>query len=327
MPLRRLAGWTRSHATQKALVAVFAGSLAAAGLAACSGSSAPSDPAAPQMYDPAGCNPIEHEAGKTTVVDIAFDGLERSYRLFVPTTYDSTAPTPLTLNWHGLGSNGGQQEAYTGTVIGEEQGYLIAFPNGVGNAFNAGRCCSGAANPPHQEDDVGFARAVVADIASRFCVDRRRIFSTGMSNGGYMSERLACNASDLVAAVAPVSALGYSIQKCEPTRPVPIIVFNGTEDPLVRYTGAETSTAIWAERNGCDPEPVVIEREGDFCERWEDCSKGATVEFCTINGMEHCWPSDTLDIVLPGFCRTGGLGPIDATDDMYAFFADHPMVD
>ena len=98
MPPRKLACWIGSRTTRKTLVAVLAGGLATAGLAACSGSSAPSDPAAPQSYDPAGCNPVEHEPGKTTVVDIAFDGLDRSYRLFVPTSYDSTAPTPLTLN-------------------------------------------------------------------------------------------------------------------------------------------------------------------------------------------------------------------------------------
>ena len=311
----------------KAVSAMLAGVLAIAGVAACSGSSEPIDPSAPQKFDAAGCTPSEHELGKTTVVDIEFDGLDRSYRLFVPTGYDSAEPTPLTLNWHGLGSNGAQQEAYTGTVVAEDRGYIVAFPNGVGRSFNAGLCCSGSGNPPHEEDDVGFARAIVDDIASRFCVDRRRIFSTGMSNGGYMSERLACNASDLVAAVAPVSALGYAVRNCAPTRPVPIIAFNGTEDPLVRYSGATTTMATWAERNGCNAEPIVIEREGDYCERWEGCAEGATAEFCTINDMEHCWPSDEINIVLPGFCNSGGFGPIDATDDMYDFFEAHPLVD
>ncbi|MDG1957675.1 MAG: PHB depolymerase family esterase [Candidatus Binatia bacterium] len=298
------------------------------GLAACSGSSAaPPDPAAPQAFNAEGCTPVDYETGQTTVVDIEFDGLDRSYRLFLPTGYDSAAPTPLTLNWHGLTSTSSQQEAYTGTAIAEERGYILAFPMGIGNAFNGGGCCSQFGNPPHSEDDVGFARAIVDDIASQFCVDRRRIYSTGMSNGGYMSERLACNASDLFAAVAPVSALGYPVPNCEPGRPVPLLAFNGTEDPLVSYDGSTQSAQIWAARNGCDPEPVRAARDGDYCERWLSCTDGAEVEHCTIVGMEHCWPSDTQDIVLPGFCATGGLGPIDANNDMYDFFAAHPMVD
>ena len=298
------------------------------GLAACSGSSnTPPDPAAPQAFNAEGCTPVDYEAGQTTVVDIEFDGLDRSYRLFLPTDYDSAAPTPLTLNWHGLGSTSSQQEAYTGTAIAEERGYILAFPMGIGNSFNGGGCCSQLSNPPHSEDDVGFARAIVDDIASQFCVDRRRIYSTGMSNGGYMTERLACNASDLFAAVAPVSALGAPAPDCAPTRAVPMIAFNGTEDPLVRYAGTVPSLEAWVERYGCDPEPIREEREGDYCRIWESCNDDAVIEHCTIVGMEHCWPSDTVDIVIPGFCSTGGLGLIDANNDMYDFFAAHPLLD
>lgn len=305
-------------------------SLAVLGLSACSGSSAPlipPDPAAPEVYNPEGCTPADFERGQTREVQIEFDGLDRSYRLYVPTSYNSDTPTPLTLNWHGLTSNSGQQEAYTGTSIGEDRGYILAFPMGVGNAFNGGGCCGQFANPPHSEDDVGFARAIVDEIASHFCVDRRRIYSTGVSNGGYMTERLACNASDLFAAVAPVAALGYPIPECEPSRPVPLLAFNGTEDPLVSYDRSTQSAQVWAARNGCQPEPVRAERDGDYCERWQSCTDGAVVEHCSMVGMQHCWPSDTLDIVIPGICSTGGLGPIDANNDMYDFFAAHPMMD
>jgi polyhydroxybutyrate depolymerase len=309
------------RAPLRATVAV----LAALGLAACSGSSPAPD--APQAYSSEGCMPSVYETGLTNEVDIEFDGLNRSYRLYIPTTYDNETPTPLTLNWHGLTSTSSQQEAYTGTTIAEERGYILAFPMGIGNSFNGGGCCSQFGNPSHSEDDVGFARAIVDDIAGNLCVDRRRIYSTGMSNGGYMTERLACNASDLFAAVAPVAALGAPVPDCAPTRPVPLIAFNGTADPLVSYAGTVPSLEAWVARNGCDPEPVREERDGDYCRRWESCDDGAVIEHCTIVGMEHCWPSDSIDIVLPGFCSTGGLGPIDANNDMYDFFAAHPLLD
>jgi polyhydroxybutyrate depolymerase len=281
-----------------------------------------------QAFDPAGCEASGLTAGETTVVAIEHDGLSRSYRVFVASGVDPGAPTPLVVNWHGLTSNAFQQESYAGNAIAEERGYIVAYPEGLGNpnngqSFNGGNCCSQLGRPPHMADDVGFGRAIVADVASKLCVDRRRIYSTGMSNGGYMTDYNACQAADLYAAAAPVSALGIPRAQCAPSRPIPILSFNGTEDPLVGYPISQNSMWLWAERNGCSGEPQRENFGASYCDRWDDCASGVVVEACTITGMQHCWPGNPL--VLPGFCATGGLSDIDANQRMYDFFAQHTL--
>jgi polyhydroxybutyrate depolymerase len=144
-----------------------------------------------------------------------------------------------------------------------------------------------------------------------------------MSNGGYMTDFNACEAADLYAAAAPVSALGIPRSGCEPTRPIPILSFNGTDDPLVNYSNSQVSMRAWAERNGCTGEPTRESFGASFCDTWSDCAGGVEVEACTITGMEHCWPGNLL--VLPGFCETGGLADIDANQRMYDFFARHVL--
>ncbi len=278
-------------------------------------------------FDGAGCEANGLPVGVTTVVEIEHDGLLRSYRVHVPDGVDPNSETPLVVNWHGLGSNALEQEAYAGNAEAAARGYIVAYPNGLGNpggqSFNAVNCCSQLGSPKHMADDVGFGRAVVADVASKLCVDRTRIYSTGMSNGGFMSDYNACAAADLYAAVAPVSALGAPRIECDPSRPIPILSFNGTADPLVRYDVSQESMRLWAERNGCSGEPEVEAIEDSFCETWSDCADGVEVVACTITGMEHCWPGNTL--VLPGFCRTGGLEVVDANVRMYDFFEAHRL--
>jgi polyhydroxybutyrate depolymerase len=291
----------------------------------CGGSSPENGPAGPVAFDPLGCDEVALTLGASSEIAIEHDGLERSYRLYVPSEIDNSTPTPLILNWHGLGSDSIEQEVYSGTAIVEERGYIAAYPKGLGRSFNAGFCCSSRGNPPHQADDVGFARAIVADVASRLCIDKQRIYSSGMSNGGYMSEHLACHAADLVAAVAPVSAQGGNPGNCTPSRPVPMISFNGTEDPLVSYAGSQLTLAGWAERNSCKAGPRREEVGGAYCDYWDSCAEDADVVHCTVPGMAHCWPGDPLGIVIPGFCETGGLEILDANQVMYDFFEQHTL--
>jgi polyhydroxybutyrate depolymerase len=315
---------TRRARIAFALMALFA--------IACGGSSgggAAGGPNGGEPFSEVGCEAATPGAptGSTTVMAIEHDGLARSYRLYVPTAYQPGAPTPLVLNWHGLTSNAVQEEVYTGTAIAEERGVIVAYPDGLGSpggqSFNGGNCCSRLGNPPHEADDVGFGRAIVADVASRLCVDRKRIYSTGMSNGGYMTDYNACEAADLYAAVAPVSALGIPRTQCAPSRPIPILSFNGTDDPLVRYDVSQASMRAWAERNGCTGEPTRTDHGASYCDVWSDCAAGVAVEACTITGMQHCWPGNPLAI--RAYCQSGGLDDIDANRLMYDFFARHAL--
>ncbi len=246
------------------------------------------------------------------VLQITSGGFVRQFRLHVPPSYRPTNPVPLVLAFHGWGDNAESFEQYIGfSDKADQEGFIVAYPDGIDNSFNAGACC-GTAN--HLDvDDVGFARDIVASVSTSYCIDPDRVFATGFSNGALMSHRLACEASDLFAAVAPASGF-IAVYPCEPPRPVPVIQTQGTLDTSVPYWMGKRSNDYWAAYNGCG-EPVTVYQEGTAtCTAYQDCADGATVEFCEIRGMGHVWPSTD--------------GPpywLNATDTFWAFFEQHPM--
>src|SRR5207302_2556094 len=112
-----------------------------------------------------------------------------------------------------------------------QRGMVVVYPQGVGNSWNAGTCC-GRAMDEHV-DDVRYLRDLVREIESELCIDRARIYATGMSNGAIMSYRLACEASDIFAAIAPVDGAG-GLPACAPKRPGPALALDGPRDLLGR---------------------------------------------------------------------------------------------
>jgi len=219
----------------------------------------------------------------------------------------------LVLNFHGYTSSAAGQQRYTALdQTADEHGFMVAYPEGLSNSFNAGSCCGNSAG---SVDDVGFARAIVADVGERACLDRRRVYSTGMSNGGMMSYRLACEAADLVAAVAPVVG-STRIEPCEPGRGVPILSFNGTDDSLVGYASANPLNEQWAVRDECQGDPVAEPHGASSCKVWSSCRDGAAVHVCTLQGMGHCWPG------AQDSCPYGATNDeIDANAAMWEFFS------
>lgn len=290
-------------------------------------SSGSSDPSSSSTGDPGtttgaacpdgGLGPGDHE------LDLDFDGLTRTFNLHVPPSYDGSAPTPLVLNFHGLSSNAGQQAFFSGmTPHADAEGYILAYPQGFQSSWNGGDCCGGAA--AQGLDDVGLARAIVELIEDVTCVDPARVYATGMSNGGFMSNRLACEAADLFAAVAPVSAV-IGVDECEPARPISVMMFNGTSDLLVPYDGGgfksapETFTG-WADRNGCVGDPVETFANGDAsCMTYQDCDEGVEVTLCTIDPMGHCWPGQAFCPFIPANTD------IVANEEMWAMFQKFPL--
>jgi len=284
-------------------------------------SSRPSAGCGASSVSPDPTNPVFH---------ITHDGVEREYKLHVPPSYDGTKPMRLVVNFHGLTSNMDQQIVFSGMdATADAQGFIVAYPNGLPNpggttqSWNAGACC---AFGDTTRDDVGFTRAVVADIESRACIDERRVFATGMSNGGFMSHMLGCEAADLFTAVAPVAG-GLGIPTCNPSRPIPIIAFHGTADTLVAYDGGGIAGASipdtlqgWATRNGCSSGPTETFRNGTaHCDTWTGCSGGVMVRLCTLDGEGHCWPGT-------GFCPFGAFTTdISANDAMLAFFEPYAL--
>lgn len=165
-----------------------------------------------------GCGRTTYPLGVSTEASIVHDGVERTFRVHVPPSYDATAATPVVLMFHGGFGSGRQLETSSGmSTIADREGFIAVYPDGTGGVrtWNGGACCNPAARDG--VDDVGFVDALLDHLESELCVDPARVFSSGMSNGAILSHRLACELSERIAAIAPVA--GTIGVECAPTRP------------------------------------------------------------------------------------------------------------
>lgn len=259
-------------------------------------------------------------------------GLERTYYVTVPQNYYPTRPTPVVFNIHGLTSNAGQQEMMSAMPEKAElEGFISVAPEGTQTpqSWNGSGCCAPALT--EEIDDVGFFNQMIDELQAEYCVDARRVYSTGMSNGGFMSNKLACELSDRIAAIVPVvSVLDQEV--CTPARPVPVLMFNGTLDPLVSYegrmfVGVQSAYTRWLSINACDGAPSVSFQQDDVtCLTHDGCADNATTTLCTVEGGGHTWPgSEAFAPILEAVGMGHTTFAIDATDTMWDFFVQHPM--
>ena len=210
-----------------------------------------------------------------------------------------SAPAPLVIDMHGFTSNASQQRAISGFGrLAESEGFIVAWPEGVEASFNAGpTCCEPASTEPI--DDVGFVRAVVAELAAAHAVDLDRVYVTGLSNGCAMAQRVAAQASDLVAAAACM-AMYLLVEPSPDYTPVPIMEIHGTADDVVPYADdgsvsaalfptARQNLASWALLNGCTGAPTDSPgpTEQATFTRFNDCKRGAEVALLTLEGIGH----------------------------------------
>jgi len=268
---------------------------------------------------------------------ITVDQTARSYVLHVPKSLQS--PAALVIVLHGGGGSAKSAIAQTGfNAEADRRGFLVAYPEGTAgpngrfHTWNAGACCGIAV--VRGMDDVDFIRAMVADIAGAYPLDPRRIYATGLSNGGMMAYRLACEASDLVAAIGAVSAV-IVVAPCEPPFPVSIIAIHGTADqhvPIAGGVGAksitrypyppvERSIAFWAARDDCGKDPIVSAPAPDVTLRsYPLCTLGLAVDYYVIEGASHAWPGGKR---LAKFLDEPSQA-IDATPLIWQFFSAYP---
>lgn len=246
----------------------------------------------------------------------------RTYWIHVPASYDCEQPVPLVLNYHGAPAIALAQAGLSQmNVTAEREGFIVAYPEGYGYSWNAGICCFPAM---FAVDDVAFTRAIIEDIRRELEIDDGRVFATGMSTGSAMAHRLACEMSDVFAAVGTVAApLVY--WRCAPGRPMPIIGFHGTDDWVVPYTGNVVfppfvpTMEAWARRNGCSTQRHVVFHAGDStCEAFDGCPAGGEVEMCTIAGGGHTWPGG---FPVPFLGKT--TYDLSANDRMWQFMLAH----
>lgn len=259
--------------------------------------------------------------------------------LHVPTSYDGSHAVPLVLDFHGGGGNA-ETQARTSEfgTLADEKGFIVAYPNGTGKhddkllTWNGGTCCAYAVE--HNIDDVGFIRALIAELETKHKIDPKRIYATGLSNGAIFSFRLACDASNIFAAIAPVSGtLNYL--RCNPGQPVSVIEFHGTEDSHIGYNGGsgpdslvdvpfksvKNSIDFWLNVDQCNQTPQTESFSDIQHDAYSNCADGTAIELYTIIGGKHAWPGSD------GPAWPGGDEPtqtISATKIIWDFFTAHP---
>jgi polyhydroxybutyrate depolymerase len=269
-------------------------------------------------------------------------GMDRCYHLYVPTSYDPAQPVPLVVSYHGWLSNSNTNSALTGwSKVAEQEGFLVAFPQGT--SFPQ-RWNSGPTWGVSDVDDEQFFLDLLDDLAATAAIDSERIYVNGFSNGGGMSVHLGCRATDRMAAMGSVAGAVVEMDDCSPTRPLPVMAFHGTADPLVPYEGGPEPgwmarngakvihapgffvapadwVAHWVANNGCDTSPETIPPQGDASGiRYTNCDMGAGVVFYTIEGGGHAWPGG---MPLPFVGKTSK--DIDATEELWAFFQEQSL--
>lgn len=259
--------------------------------------------------DPPATTEGEADAGAAPVV-----GGARPAKLRVPAGYDPAKPAPLLLMLHGYGTAGSLIDFYIKmTSIADEKGFLYVAPDGTFDAtgkrfWNAtDACCDyGKTNV----DDVAYLVGLIEEIKRSYSVDPARIYVMGHSNGGFMANRLACDRADVFAAAVSVSGANFADPaRCKPSAPVGFLQVHGTTDQTVlfageggdgglggAYPGADTTVAIWADKNGCAKAPVAgqpihVDSSKAGAEtrvtRRDGCAKNGAAELWAIEGAGH----------------------------------------
>ena len=262
---------------------------------------------------------------------IVSSGEKREYLLYVPKSYDSTRPTPLVISMHGgWGWPAMQRDISKWNRLAESRGFIVAYPSGLERVWRVAR------RGPGLTKDVRFISDLIDDLEKAYNIDPTRIYANGLSNGGGMAFVLSCTLSDRIAAVGMVAAaqmLPWSW--CTDRRPVPMISFHGTADPIVPYEGGTSWVApmsfpdvsqwaaSWARRNRCGPDTTESAVAADVTRLiYTNCADDAAVVLFTIHGGGHTWPGGEP---LPEWFVGPTNDEIDASFLMWEFFQEHRL--
>jgi polyhydroxybutyrate depolymerase len=269
-------------------------------------------------------------------------GKSRVAILHIPSGYHPTTPVPLVVNMHGSQSTALEQEAFSGMdATADADTFMVVYPQGdipAGAGFEwnvpGQPLFGGAPVPADAPNDVSFIQQLVSMLEQKYCIDQNRVYATGFSGGARMASQLACDASSMFAAVAPVSGLRLP-SPCPATRPVPVMTFHGTADPVDPYDGngqkywtysVPVAAQRWASQNGCSATPVVSRPDPTVTlTSYGDCQGGSAVELYTIAGEGHEWPGGPH--LAKSVTRVLGAQStaISANSTMWEFFVSHPL--
>ena len=269
---------------------------------------------------------------------IFHDGIYRTYLLRLPASYSEENAYPLVIAMHGGFGNANNLENQSQlSVKANADDFVVVYPEGVKSpglgisSWNAGWCCGYASNA--DIDDVGFIDQLLDELIGEYSIDFNRVYATGMSNGGFMSYRLACELPDRIAAIAPVSC-SMAMVNCTPERGVPVIHFHSFQDTSIPWEGGVGDGAsghhnpptdsvlnAWAALNGCNVLNDTLENTDEYTHnRWSDCECGAGIELYITQDGGHSWHGGSQTVI--------GDQPsqfISATDAMWEFFQGHAL--
>lgn len=272
--------------------------------------------------------------------EITVNGRLRSYLVHVPPKYRPDRPTPVVLAFHGAMMNGAMMADFTGlSQKADAANFVVVYPDGTGWGnilfFNA----SLPAKADGPVDDVAFTASLLDDLASVVKVDPKRVFATGLSNGGMMCHRLAAELSNRIAAIAPVGGT-LALEQIRPTRPVSVIHFHGTADrivpwdgsrftpPTMRFRSVDQTIQAWRKADGCPAEPRTttypdLAKDGTTVIRkaYGPGKDGSEVVRVEIVGGGHTWPGQQPPVSFIGRSTMD----VSANDLIWEFFLKHPM--
>ncbi len=277
-------------------------------------------------------------SGETIERRVRVGAVERSYEIDLPSRASRADALPAVIVFHGGGGSAqGTRKQTRMSAKGEAVGFIAVYPQGSGPfaarllTWNAVTCCGRAM---HQRvDEMAFVRALLDDLQAVANVDRARIYATGISNGGMMAYRVACELADRFAAIAVVAGEMTTLDDCRPARPMPVLVIHGTADRNLPYDGGVGAAALaphqarsvaaavefWRRSDACAGEGQTVRSGAVTRLTFAPCADGSAVELVTIEGGGHSWPGGDrlarfLDPPSPA---------LDATDEIWRFFARH----
>ncbi len=263
------------------------------------------------------CSPSRGISTNDITQEMEFDGRERNYIVHLPPKEKMNTPVPLLFHLHG---GGGTAKGTAGLTFGrfnalaDQEGFIVVYPNAINKNWNDGRKLEGELAWKEDIDDVGFITAIVNEIKQKYNIDESRIFTTGMSNGGFMSSRLLCDRANIFrgGAILTASLSKDYMPKCNPEKPVAVMVMNGTDDPLVPYNGGQVKVFrktrgeivstdeimdFWKAENGCEVKQDKVELPDSVDDgttvsvtKYTNCKEEGTLVLYTINGGGHTWP-------------------------------------
>lgn len=238
------------------------------------------------------CTGKTAKAADKQIMSVTVDGKKRSFIMHVPSAYKGDKAVPLVVDYHPIGGSGEKQMGDTKYKSQTDpEGVITLYPDGtnkpggMGPGWNVGPCCS-------NDDDVKFTREMINMVEEIACIDPKRVYATGFHIGGGMAHHVACFMADVFAAVAPAAMdlNKTNSAKCNPARPISIIMFRGKKDNVCKYIGgdsefndglnflgAEDNFRFWAEKNGCTGSPTT---NSDGCMEYSKCKGGTKVVLC-----------------------------------------------